>query len=272
MFFLVIASILWGLSFALIKGGLQNIDPYFIAFLRTFAAFLIFLPFLKFSVTRIVRVKLMMIGAAQFGMMYIFYLSSFQYLKAHEVALFTLFTPIWVFIISAVIKKEFSALIFFIVLINTFFVIILKEMNFIPDLKGVFLVQISNFVFALGMVLYKNLDFKQSNTSAMAYCYLGATIVTIIPLFFRDLSQTNLSKDQWFLVLYLGIVPSGVAFWLWNSGSKMVSSALLAITNNLKIPIAIFLAAFILKEDVSLLKLAMTFFVYLLSVLILRRQ
>ena len=42
---------------------------------------------------------LLLIGAVQFGLMYICYNESFVYLQAHEVALCTVFTPVYVLLL-----------------------------------------------------------------------------------------------------------------------------------------------------------------------------
>jgi drug/metabolite transporter (DMT)-like permease len=40
-------------------------------------------------------------------------------------------------------------------------------------------------------------------------------------------------------LLYLGLLPSGVAFWLWNRGAVRTRAGVLAAANNLKIPLGI---------------------------------
>ena len=40
-------------------------------------------------------------------------------------------------------------------------------------------------------------------------------------------------------LLYLGILASGVCFFLWNYGAKLVNAGALAIMNNVKVPLAI---------------------------------
>ena len=78
-----------------------------------FLSMVVFLPLVKFKkINWKLSWRLILIGIVQYGLMYISYIYSFQYLKAFEVALFTIFTPIYVTLINSVIKKKINAVFF----------------------------------------------------------------------------------------------------------------------------------------------------------------
>jgi len=56
-------------------------------------------------------------------------------------------------------------------------------------------------------------------------------------------------------LLYLGLIASGLCFFLWNHASVGVGSGLLAVANNLKIPLAVFVSVAIFREEASLFRL-----------------
>ena len=58
---------------------------------------------------------------------------------------------------------------------------------------------------------------------------------------------------QWLSILYLGIVPTGIGFWLWNKGTKKVNDTALAVMNNLKIPVGVVIAFFIFHENTNII-------------------
>ena len=58
------------------------------------------------------------------------------------------------------------------------------------------------------------------------------------------------TTTAWLALLYLGIIPSGLGFYLWNKGSKRVKVGELAVINNLKIPMAVLIAWIIFSEDI----------------------
>ena len=62
-------------------------------------ATLLFLPFLRAKeIVRIDRLRLVFIGAIQFGVMYACYMRAFHYIPSHLVAIFSILTPVYVVI------------------------------------------------------------------------------------------------------------------------------------------------------------------------------
>ena len=101
MHLLILVSLVWAFSFPLVKQlTLAGLDSYLIAFIRLAVALPVFLPFLRLSgVGRVLALKLTGVGAVQFGLMYVAYTYSYNYLAAYEVALYTIFTPLYVLLL-----------------------------------------------------------------------------------------------------------------------------------------------------------------------------
>ena len=111
MAFLLIASFIWAFSFGLIKKHLGDLDADFVAFARLFFALLLFLPlFRPRKISLPLAARLAALGAVQFGLMYVFYTQSFRYLAAHQVALFTIFTPLYVAATADLLEERFRPL------------------------------------------------------------------------------------------------------------------------------------------------------------------
>jgi drug/metabolite transporter (DMT)-like permease len=110
MLYLVAVSLLWGFSFGLVKAEFGALSGSTLAMLRLLIALPCFLPFLKPAYRRINKfnLKLLCIGAIQYGLMYVTYIQAFQYLKAYEIALFTVLTPIYVTLINDLFTRRFS--------------------------------------------------------------------------------------------------------------------------------------------------------------------
>ncbi|HBA92554.1 MAG TPA: EamA family transporter, partial [Anaerolineaceae bacterium] len=90
MIYLLVVSLIWAFSFGLIKGQLTGLDANFVAAARLVISLAVFLPFLRLrNVPGRLRLRLILTGAVQYGLMYIAYTYAFQYLQAYEVALFT---------------------------------------------------------------------------------------------------------------------------------------------------------------------------------------
>ena len=267
MFYLLLVSLIWAFSFSLIKVNLSGINPFFIAMIRMGISTLVFLPFIKKNSNW--RVFLLL-GAVQFGLMYLFYLNAFKYLKAYEIALFTISTPIFVTLINDILNKKFNFVNFFTSFLVVVGAFILRYKSIESSfLIGFLLMQCSNISFAIGHVFYKryfNIS-KIKDYSIFAYLYIGAFIVTLIPtLYVVDMSSISISNNQLYALLYLGVLPSGVGFFLWNYGVRRSSIGISSIFNNLKIPLAISVSLLFFKETTNLTKLLLSFIIMVCAI------
>ena len=165
MTYLILVSFVWAFSFPLIKGYLTGLDPNFVSFARMFLSLLVFLPFLKLrGVEKPMGLKLAFTGAVQFGLMYIAYITSFQFLPAHTIVLLTTTTPLFITLFNDVHSRKFNAL-FFVAASMAFMggaVIKYPDQPLRASLMGILLVQISNIAFAFGQLYYKQLSAKHA--------------------------------------------------------------------------------------------------------------
>ncbi len=270
MLFLILASLFWGLSFALIKSKLVGLDPNFVAFARMFLAIPLFIP-----QTRLINISyknifiLLGIGAIQYGLMFVPYILSYRYLDAYQIALLCITTPIYVTLLNDAYEKKFNLFSLLMALLSVFGVAIILykpqgSLSFI--FKGFLLVEISNVCFAFGQISYKK--FRQKNPSiidsqVISVTYFGGLIITAFATTFSGGwgSICQMNKDQMLALLYLGVVASGLAFFCWSKGATTTKPSTLAILNNLKIPIAVFISFMLLKEQANLFRLILGFIV-----------
>lgn len=262
MFYLLLVSFIWAFSFGLIKGNLTGLDSNFVAVCRMFVSLLIFLPFLKFTKTKWkFNFKLAVIGALQFGIMYISYIAAFKTLKAFEVALFTIFTPIYVTLLEDALKKKFNPLYLLTAAVAVGGTWIIQGQALLSQeiLGGFLLVQISNLCFAFGQVYYRRAMAHESavrDIDVFGFLYLGAFILTLAStLVFVPIASISLTAKQVWTLIYLGAVASGISFFLWNIGARKVNTGALAIFNDLKIPLAVAVSLLVFKEEANLVNL-----------------
>jgi drug/metabolite transporter (DMT)-like permease len=256
---LFLVSIIWGFSFGLIKTNLTSVNPILVTGIRLLVACLVFIPFLKL---RKIEVKiifpLLAVGSLQFGLMYIFYNWSFQYLKAFEVALFTIFTPFYVVVINNLIEHKWNRIYLLTSILAIIGTGIIVHTGFDRSgmITGFFLVQLSNICFAIGQVLYRRLMRANAilkDAEIFAIPYLGGVITAaVVSVVLVDWSKIIISSTQWWNLLYLGALASGLGFFLWNYGARRTNIGALAIFNNLKIPLAILVSLIFFHEKTDL--------------------
>ncbi len=261
MIYLILVSIIWALSFSLIKGTLTGIDSNLVAFIRLAISFLIFLPFLKIKLlSKSILLHFFLIGLIQYGLMYITYIYSYKFLDAYQIAVLTIFTPLFVVFIYDFWNNKFSKVHLGSALLAVLgAAIIVYTKSFNPESwKGILLIQISNFCFALGQVYFKQIMKKNTEIKPIqifSILYLGAVFITgFITLLFSDYNIFKITSNQWLSLCYLGIVASGIGFFLWNIGVTKVNTKTLAVFNNLKIPFAVLFAYILLEESINPIK------------------
>ncbi len=262
MLYLLSASLIWSFSFGLIKGNLASLHPNLVSFIRIAISLLIFIPFIKVrGIPLKFKLKLVMIGAVQYGFMYITYIYSYRYLKGYEVALFTIFTPLYVSFIYDIMKKRYhmNYLIISLLAVAGTAIIVYKEIASESFLPGFILMQFSNLFFAWGQVKYRATMKKIENIrdkDIFAYLYSGAFVVTLFSLLITvDITTISISTNQIFTLIYLGSVASGLAFFLWNFGVRRSGIGTISIMNNLKIPLAIIVSITVFGESGNLIKI-----------------
>jgi drug/metabolite transporter (DMT)-like permease len=259
---LLLVSFIWAFSPGLIKGRLVGVDSGVIAAARLGLALLVFLPFLRLrGVTARAAAAFAAIGAVQFGIMYLAYNESFLHLQSYEIALFTLTTPVFVTLLADALDRTLRAraLLAASIAVAGAAVVTVNGAAISSTLTGIALVQLSNAAFAIGQVCYRRGRARHAglrDLDVFGLLYAGAFAVTLpVALAHTDFSTFTLNSTQVMTLLYLGVLSSGVGFFLWNVGATRVSSARLAVMNNAKIPLMVACSLLLFHESASLPRL-----------------
>jgi len=244
---LSLVTFIWAFSFSFIGVYLAGkLDSYFAVLVRVALASLIFVPFTNFRLPTRYKLKIMGIGIIQIGLMYIFFYKSFLFLSVPEVLLFTIFTPVYVTVIYDLLKGRFNPLYVVTAAIAVAGAWVIKSAQVNPGFfTGFLMVQGANITFALGQVLYKKLledpelkDIRQS--TIFGYFHFGALLISLAAfLLFGNMDKITPTPTQWAVLLWLGIVASGLGYFLWNRGATQVDSGILAIMNNAVVPLGL---------------------------------
>jgi carboxylate/amino acid/amine transporter len=275
MVYLIFVTIIWSFSFSFIGVYISGqVDTWFAVVMRVLLAFITFLPFLSFRNIKLKTMFLLMgAGACQLGIMYFFYYNSFQYISVPEVLLFTIFTPIYVTVIYDLLQGHPLRLSYlFTAIIAVIGAAIIRYdhigTNFII---GFLLIQGANIVFALGQVGYKRIMeiYPMSQHQAFAWVYFGAVIVAALGwVLFGNWSKLPTTHLQWGIIVWLGVIASGLCYFLWNFGATKVDSGTLAIMNNVVIPTGILVNVVIWHQSIDWLRFLLGSIVIVLALLL----
>ena len=279
MGYLLFVTLIQAFSFSLIGVYLaEHVDSYFAVLLRVVLAGLVFIP-----LTRWRRVEpsfmrgMLLIGALQFGVTYVCLYLSFRVLTVPEVLLFTILTPLHVTLIEDALNRRFNPWGLLAALVAVLGAVIIRYDRVDPNFLGGFLLlQLANFTYAAGQVLYKHLVARHPSDlphyRRFGYFYLGALAVALPAfLLFGNPQHLPDALQQWVVLLFLGLCSTALGMYWWNKGACLVNGATLAVMNNLHVPVGLLINLLIWGQNEDLGKLFLGGLVIVSSVWISRR-
>ncbi|WP_345829798.1 carboxylate/amino acid/amine transporter [Erwinia sp. HDF1-3R] len=243
MTLLIVTTVLWAFSFSLIGEYLAGqVDSVFSVLIRLLLAAVVFLPFLRFRGHRISTILLYMaVGAMQLGIMYLISFQAFLYLSVSDFLLFTVLTPLWVTLIYDLLRgRGIRAGYLFSALLAVVGAAIIRYDKISDHFWfGLLLVQLANICFAIGLVGYKRLQEVRPvpQHTAFSWFYLGAAAVAVVAWFlWGNPHRLPTTSFQWGILIWLGVVASGLGYFMWNYGATQVDAGTLGIMNNMHVP------------------------------------
>ncbi len=265
MIYLLLVSAVWGLSFGLFKDQLTDLNPHLVACIRLSLAIPLFLPFWKGRALPLSQKwHLVLIGGVQYGLMYSLLNLSFQYLLGWQVALLTIFTPLYVSILSDLNGGKFCLRNLWLSLTAVLGagILLYQSSDWSEHITGFFLMQGSNLCFAYGQVAYRNMRSQISlkrDVDFYILLFLGGILVTSLATLITNgwSDVEKIQGSQAGALVYLGMIASGLCFFGWNLGALKVKTSVLAVANNLKIIFAILFALILFNEPANWVRLAL---------------
>ncbi len=127
---------------------------------------------------------------------------------------------------------------------------------------GFLVVQGANLCFAIGQVGYKYVMEQESTElpqhTVFGYFYLGALLVASVAfLLLGNPEKLPTTSVQWSILVYLGLIASGLGYFAWNKGACMVNAGALAIMNNALVPAGLVVNILIWNREVDLVRLSL---------------
>lgn len=280
MIILWLVTALWAFSFSLIGEYLaSDIDAYIAVLIRMLFAGLLLLCFFRphgLSPRR--AAYLMTIGGIQIGLMYILLYHAFLYISVAEVLLFTIFTPLYITLIDEwlINRRRVPGRFWLAAILAVLGAAVIRYQQ--PgDMfwTGFLLIQGANLCFALGQVAYKRLPIHNHQQQRQVYFlfFAGAAVVSLIgTIGFADFTRVPMTLTHWLVLLWLGLVASGVGYLAWSMASKLVNIGQLATMNNMLIPAGLLVNFALWGEDVNWGRLVMGGCIIAMAVVLASRR
>eukprot|EP00659_Diplonema_papillatum_P013351 gene13351-20565_t len=219
MGYLLVVTLIQAFSFSLIGEYLAgHVDSYFAVLVRVLLAGLVFIPLTRWrSVEPAFMRGMLLIGALQFGVTYVCLYLSFRVLTVPEVLLFTILTPLHVTLIEDALNRRFNPWALVAALVAVAGAAVIRFDQITPNFfMGFLLLQLANFTYAAGQVLYKHLVARHPSDlphyRRFGYFYLGALAVALPAfLMFGKANYLPEAPLQWGVLVFLGLVSTALA-------------------------------------------------------------
>ncbi|MDP0496594.1 MAG: EamA family transporter [Verrucomicrobiota bacterium JB024] len=243
MTLLWIVTVLWAFSFSLIGAYISGrVDDYVAVATRMVLALVVFLPFWRRVPWRLALI-MMATGAVEIGLTYLFLYRSYHYLSVPELLLFTIFTPVYVSLFSDLLARRWPRQFWAPALLAVAGAAVIRWTDLSGDYwTGFGFIQAANACFAFGQVWYR----QQSRGNPLphrvrfSWFFLGAAAVTVAAaVLLADWDKLPVTPVQQGVLLWLGVVTSGLGYLGWSYGSTRVTAQQLAVMNNMLIPAGI---------------------------------
>lgn len=279
MAYLLIVTLIQAFSFSLIGEYLAGqVDSYFAVLARVLLAGLVFLPLTRWrAVPGPYLRRMLLIGALQFGVTYVCLYLSFRVLTVPEVLLFTVLTPLHVTLLQDALARRFNGWALLAAIVAVVGAVVIRFDQVSGSFFGGFLLlQVANFTYAAGQVLYKRLQHQQPlvgpQYQGFGYFFAGALLVAL-PAFlaFGNGQHLPAAPLQWAVLAFLGLVSTAFGMYAWNKGASLVPAATLAVMNNLHVPVGLLLNLLVWNHQEPLGRLALGAGIILASVWLSRR-
>lgn len=247
MGYLFTVALIQALSFSLIGVYLAgHVDSYVAVLIRVLVAGLVFIPLTRWRQVEPGFMRgMLLIGALQFGITYVCLYLSFKVLTVPEVLLFTILTPLHVTLIEDALNRRFNPWALVAALVAVLGAGVIRYDGLDGEFLGGFLLlQLANFTYAAGQVLYKHLVARYPSDlphyRRFGYFFVGALIV-VLPacLAFGNLSKLPDAPQQWLVLVFLGLCSTALAMYWWNKGACLVPVGTLAAMGNLHVPLGL---------------------------------
>jgi len=265
IFYAFLAVFLWGTMGTTIKLIVTRVDSFSVAvYTGLFATIALFIALILTKKTKELIRELkehylffIIVGVIGLGIQQIFYLKAFQLLPASQVVIVFYLYPLFMIIFSSLILKEKTSLVsMFFVLLGFFGVYILASNGTFIKLDintGLIFTLLASLSWGLFSVLIK---LRQINAEISMFVFNLSGLVfliALVPLFGFNCSIT---LTETLGILYLALIPTALAFVLWNKALYLTRTSICANISLLTPLFSLVIITLVLKEKINFNQIA----------------
>jgi drug/metabolite transporter (DMT)-like permease len=279
VFFTILAGVLWGTSFPIIKVGLTTIDPFAFVFWRFLVAsvtLLVIMQLLGKLKLKITDKKLLVFLGIANGSGYLLQYVGMNYTTTAKAALFINLSAMWVALLSPKLlgesfsRKKIAGVLFG--LVGIIFVSTSLDFSGLSggQLIGDVMLLVSGVAWALFMIYNKKMITGPTSAVFQSMTWvLVLTMLSIAPFaVFAGVRILDLSGMAWAAIAYTAIVCWVLPYFLWLEGLKHLSAFTSSVLLLSEIVVAVVASVAVLKEPVTVFSSIGAFFIIIAIALV----
>ena len=283
VFFTILAGVLWGTSFPIIKVGLATIDSFafvFWRFLFASVSLLVVMQLLGKLKFKIMDKKLLVFLGISNGTGYLLQYVGMNYTTAAKAALFINLSAMWVALLSPRLlgesfsRKKIAGVLFGL----TGIIFVSTNLDFSGlsggQLTGDVMLLVSGVAWALFMIYNKKLITGSTSEMFQSMTWvLVLTMLSIAPFsVFAGARLFDLSGMAWVAIAYTAIVCWVIPYYLWLEGLKHLSAFTSSVLLLSEIVVAVVASVAVLKEPLTVFSTIGAFFIIIAIALVSARD
>lgn len=256
---LVITSIIWGVSFVLMKFALFFLSPQEIAFSRFLITSILFIPLLFFfreKYTRSEILKLLILALTGVLLYQLLFLWGENGLSAGDASFIGSFEPIFIAILSISLKQDrFSPTVIAGMAVSTIGLVVLLKPNGISseELFSAFLVLMSALAWGVYTFVGRDMLTKHNPLNVTGFVSLIGTLM-LLPFTLSGLPAIFAIRnpDLILSLLFIGVLATFLGYILWFQGLKYVRPTTGGTTLFITPFVTVLVAYALISEPISL--------------------
>jgi len=258
---LLLVTVVWGSTFTVIKGIINETNEYFLVFARCFIAFVPMIIYLivkeKKSLFHFPSFIRGIILGVLLGIIYSSQVIGLNYTTAGQSAFITgiavILVPFFLFLFWKQKFNLFELIAIVIVFLGLFLLTFTpgKDIN-----KGDIVTLLTALTCAFHFILAGKFVQKSEILSLITYQFAGATTITLLAFIISDNNWNTMSEKTWYSILYLGIFGTLFCYFVYVWAQKFVSPMFIVLTFSLEPVFASFFGYWIMGEIMTLKELA----------------
>ena len=256
---LVLTSIIWGVTYVLMKYSLSFIDPQQIAFSRFLIAAIIFVPILIFGRERYAAkeiVKIILLALTGVLLYQLLFIQGENGLTAGNASFIVSFEPIFIAVLGLSLKRDRLAwTVVAGLVISTIGMIILLKPNSLTqsELISAVLVLLAALSWAIFTILGKDLLEKHNPLNVTGYVSVVGLIM-LLPFVNSGILSLFSIRNTYLIIaiLFIGVFATFLGYLLWFDGLKKVKPVTAGSTLYITPFVTVISASVLISEPISL--------------------